>query len=177
MRATANWQGGKNMKVEKFAKNAKNKMEKHYKKPFEVVWDDMKKCIETLPEDFEVYESIMINYETGKAYNCDHYCLESWLEKRYDEDDDYTYANLLEKMNFAKTIVALGGTYTVVGAYLVLAEKTRVYVKLTSREGDSDWIQLDDLYLKLFTGYNGIVTNQIEEDITVLEFDMSFFEN
>ena len=175
MRATANWQGGKNMKVEKFTKNAKNKMEKDYKKPFEVVWDDMKKCIETLPEDFEVYESIMINYETGKAYNCVHYYLESWLEKRYNKVD-YLDANLLEKMNFAKTIVALGGAYTVVGAYLVFAEKTKIYVKLTSREGDPDWIQSDDLYLKLFTGYNGIVTNQIEEDITVLEFDMSFFE-
>ena len=179
MRTTANWQGGKNMKVENFERKVRNEMAKIYKKPFEVVWDDMKKCIETLPEDLEVknYESIVINYETGKAYNCAHYYLDLWLEKRYDEYQYYLDANLLEKLNFAKTIVALQWAYTVVGAYLVLAEKTRVYVKLTSREGDPDWIKSQDLYLKLFTGYNGIVTNQIEEDITVLEFDISFFEN
>lgn len=175
MRATANWQGGKSMKVENFAKKAKNEMEKLYKKPFEVVWDDMKKCIETLPENFEVkdHESIVINYETGNAYNCAHYDLELWLEKRYD---DYSDANLLEKMNFAKTIVALGGSYTVVGAYLLFAEKMKIFVKLTSYQGDPDWIKNEDIYLKFFTGYNGIVTNQITEDITVLEFDMSFFE-
>lgn len=173
MRATANWQGGKNMKVEKFAKNVKNEMEKHYKKPFEVVWNDMKKCIETLPEDFEVYESIMINYETGKAYNCHYYNLEYWLkERRYDGINEI----LLEKLDFAKTIIALDGAYRVVGAYLIFAEKTKLYIKLTSHEGNPDWIKDEDLYLKLFTGYNGIVTNQITKDITVLEFDMSFFE-
>lgn len=165
------------MKVENFAKKAKNELEKQYKKPFQILWEDMKKCIETLPEDFEGYESIMIDYETGKVYNCAHHYLDFWLEKRYDEYNDCLDVNLLEKLNFAKTIVALQGAYTVVGAYLVFAEKTKIYVKLTSRDGDPDWIQTDDLYLKFFTGYNGIVTNQIEEDITVLEFDISFFEN
>ena len=162
------------MKVEDFAKKAKNEMEKIYKKPFEVVWNDMKKCIETLPEDFEVknHESIVINYKTGNAYNCNYYNLDSWLEKRYDDLDE----SLLEKLNFAKKIVALDGAYIVVGAYLLFAEKMKIFVKLTSYEGDPDWIKMEDLYLKFFTGYNGIVTNQITEDITVLEFDMSFFE-
>lgn len=174
MRATANWQGGKNMKVKNFAQKAKNEMEKQYKKPFEVVWDDMKKCIETLPEELEVEnrEAIVIDYETGKAYNCNYSNLDSWLEKRYDDLDE----NLLEKLNFAKKIVVLNGAYIVVGAYLLFAEKTKIFVKLTSYEGDPDWIKIEDLYLKFFTGYNGIVTNQITEDITVLEFDMSFFE-
>ena len=123
------------------------------------------------------YESIVINYETGKAYNEAYYELEGWLKNKYDEED--TWGNeILGKLNLAKNIVVCENDYTLVGAYLFFAEKIKIFVKLKCSEEGESLIEENDLYLRFFSGYNGIVTQEFQEEyeIVILEFDITFFE-
>ncbi len=162
------------MKVENFMNNMKNRMEKIFKSDLINIWEDVKKCIEMLPDNWDIneHEALLINYKTGKVYNVAYWNLMSWI----DSTEEYDYCGDKLDVNLNKNVTVFDYDHEVEEVFFGCTNKPKVFLKIKSYK-HSD-LEKNELFLDDMLGYEGIKSKKLKGDdkYVVFKFDLSFFK-
>lgn len=188
------------MKFEKRMKCGQKMLEENVRRPFVNWYKKVKKIIDKLPDETEVYGvSIIFNADQNlssvqeidkleERYECKAAFLPDLSEVMLDvnnklklEEDEFVFREKLENMALDPKCkdTEISNTFWVTKVIVLFAENPKIFMQIEGT-GEENIVSFEESYgglLENFRGYEGIVTvSNNPYNATTVKFDISFFK-